>query len=71
MGFDLTPYLPLIIPLGVIQLGLSLAALIHILTHKSYKTGTRGLWIAVALLVSTAGPVIYFVFGRKEGDGDE
>jgi len=63
----LTEYLPFIIPLALIQLGLMVAALIHILRHKTYRTGNRVLWILVSVLVNTIGPILYFAIGR----GDE
>jgi len=60
-------YLPLIIPLALIQLGLMVAALIHIFRHKTYRTGNRLLWILLSVLVNTIGPILYFTIGR----GDE
>ena len=59
-------YLPFLIPLIVIQLGLMIAALVHIFTHKTYKRGNRILWVILSF-VQIIGPILYFVFGR----GDE
>ena len=59
--------LPLIIPLAVIQIGLMVAALIHIFTHNTYKAGNRVLWVIICLCVNTIGPILYFVIGK----GDE
>ena len=61
-------YLPIIIPLAVIQLGLMVAALIHIFTHKHYRYGNRIIWVIVVVLINTIGPVLYFVMGRGESD---
>ena len=67
-GLDtIRQFLPLLIPLAVIQLGLMIAALIHIFTHKTYRTGNRVLWVILCILINTIGPIIYFVLGR----GDE
>lgn len=63
---DLKEYLPFIIPLLVLQLGLMLAALISILKHKKYKTGNRALWVILSLLVSIIGPILYFVLGKTD-----
>ena len=63
----LKEYLPFLIPLAVIQLGLMIASLVHIFRHKTYCTGNHVLWIAVCVLVSTIGPVLYFAIGK----GDE
>lgn len=63
---DLKEYLPFIIPLLVLQLGLMLAALISILKHKEYKTGNRALWVILSLFVSIIGPILYFVLGKTD-----
>jgi hypothetical protein len=59
-------YIPFLIPLVVIELGLTVAALIHIFTHKTYRKGNRILWVILSF-VQIIGPVLYFVIGR----GDE
>lgn len=64
---NLQEYLPFLIPLAVIQLGLMLASLIHVLRHDTYRFGNRLLWIVVCLVVGIIGPVLYFAIGR----GDE
>ena len=63
----LKQYLPFLIPLAVIQLGLMIASLAHIFRHKTYRAGNRVLWIVVCVLVNTIGPVLYFAIGK----GDE
>jgi hypothetical protein len=59
------PYLPLLIPLIVIELGLTVTALIHIFTHKTYRKGNRVLWVILSF-VQIIGPVLYFVIGRSD-----
>ena len=66
MTIDLSGLLPILIPLIIIQLGLTVAALVHILTHKTYKTGTRAMWVIISLLINTIGPVLYFILGRSD-----
>lgn len=63
---DLKEYLPFIIPLAALQLGLMIAALVSIFKHKEYKTGNRALWVVITLLVSIVGPILYFVLGKEE-----
>jgi hypothetical protein len=63
----LTPYIPFLIPVAVIQLGLMIAALVHILRHETYKAGNRVLWIVVVVFVNIIGPILYFTIGK----GDE
>ena len=66
-GFeDIKEYLPFLITIAVLQLGLMLAALISILKHKKYKTGNRPLWVILSLLVSIIGPILYFVLGKTD-----
>jgi len=64
---ELIKYLPFLIPLAIIQLGLMVAALIHIFRHESYRMGNRVLWVVLCLLINIIGPVLYFTIGR----GDE
>jgi len=67
---DYSQYLPLIIPLAIIELGLMVAALVHIFTHKKYKVGNRLVWVIVSVLITTIGPILYFIVGRADGDDD-
>lgn len=59
--------LPFLIPLIIIQLGLMIVSLIHVLRHKTYRFGNRPLWLVVCLVISFIGPVLYFAIGK----GDE
>ena len=63
---DLQQYLPFLIPLAIVQLGLMIASLVHIFRHKTYRVGNRVLWIVVCVLVNTIGPVLYFALGKGE-----
>lgn len=58
--------LALFIPIIVLQILLSVIALVHILRHDTYKVGSRVVWIIVVLCVQTIGPILYFVIGRSE-----
>ena len=62
----LVSLLPLLIPLAIIQVGLMVAALVHILKHDTYKTGNRLMWILICVCINTIGPILYFVLGRGE-----
>lgn len=59
-------YLPFLIPLVLAQFALMGFAVYHILTHKSYKRGTRPLWLVVSILLNFIGPILYFVFGKED-----
>lgn len=56
--------IPIII-LILLELALTGAALFSIFTHKTYKRGTRLIWVLVSL-IEIVGPIIYFVFGRSD-----
>ena len=64
---ELKPYLPLIVPLVVIELILLIYVLWHINTHENYKTGNRVLWNIVALVgMNFVGPILYLVIGKED-----
>lgn len=54
----------LIAPLIVIQFVLMIMALIDI--KRIHATnGPKWIWILVVIVVNTIGPIVYFIFGRK------
>ena len=65
---ELKEMLPFLLPLAVLQFALLGFTLYHILTHNTYKRGSRGLWIAVAMIgMEFIGPVLYFLLGKEDG----
>lgn len=58
-------YLPILLPIIILELALTVAALIHVLTHKHYRFGNRIFWVTMSF-VQIVGPIVYFVFGRGE-----
>lgn len=64
---DIKEMLPFLIPLVVVEFALLGYTLYHILTHKTYKRGSRGLWIAVVLIgMNFIGPILYFLLGKED-----
>ena len=60
-------FLPFLIPLVIVQFGLPGYTLHHILTHKSYKRGTRALWLIVTIvLMNYVGPILYLLLGKED-----
>lgn len=59
-------FLPLLIPLFVVQFALAIVALVHVLRHPKYRFGNKIMWIIIVLMLSLIGPIIYFVIGRGE-----
>ncbi|HBE9251940.1 PLD nuclease N-terminal domain-containing protein [Clostridioides difficile] len=63
---NLMEYLPLLIPVIILDLILIITALVHILRHPNYKIGNKAIWIIVVLFISLIGPILYFTIGRGE-----
>jgi hypothetical protein len=58
-------YLPLIIPVLLIQLTLMIVALWDLL-HQPATRGPRWVWFVVVIFVNIIGPILYFTIGREE-----
>ena len=62
----LMPYLPMLVPVILIELTLMIIALRHVLRHRTYRFGNRVLWIFLVVLLQIIGPVLYLSIGRGE-----
>lgn len=62
---EIQPYIPLLIPLLILQLILLIAALVD-LSRRERTRGPKWVWILVILLVNIIGPLLYFVAGRQD-----
>jgi len=62
----LKDYWVFIVPLIVLQFALMAAAVIHILRHDTYKTGSRVIWLIISICVNIIGPVLYFTIGKGD-----
>lgn len=63
---EIKTYLPLLVPLIILQFALLAYTLLHILNHDTYKRGTRVLWIVIVLCVNFIGPILYLILGKEE-----
>lgn len=60
-------FLPFLIPLVLAELALLGYTLYHILTHKTYKRGSRALWLVVTIVfMNFIGPILYFLLGKED-----
>ncbi len=67
MWTEIKEYLPLLIPLVIVQFILLGYTIYHILKHDSYRRGSRALWLVIVLIgMNFIGPILYFAFGREE-----
>ena len=57
----------LIAPLLILQIVLMVVALLDI--RKIEQTnGPKLIWVLIIIFICTVGPIVYFIFGRKEYD---
>lgn len=64
---DINEMLPFIIPLVIAEFALLIYTLYHILTHRTYRHGSRILWLIVAIAgMQFIGPILYFLLGRED-----
>jgi hypothetical protein len=57
-------YLPLLIPVVLIELALMITALVDLI-RRAQTRGPKWVWVLVIVLINFIGPIIYFVAGRK------
>jgi hypothetical protein len=58
-------YLPLLVPLLLVQMVLIIAALVDVLRREKTR-GPKWLWILIIIFGELIGPIGYFVIGREE-----
>ncbi len=64
---SLTEMLPFLIPLLLAELALLVYTIRHILTHNTYKRGSRTLWLVVSIVgMNFVGPILYFLLGKED-----
>ena len=63
---EVIKYLPILLPIIIIEFILLVSALIHVLKHQNYKFGNKVMWILIVVFIQIIGPIIYFIFGRGE-----
>jgi len=68
MNTDMTEfikYLPLLIPIVLLQLGLQIWALVDLVKRETVN-GPKWVWVLIIVLGEFLGAIIYFIVGRKE-----
>lgn len=59
--------LPFLVPLILLEFILLGYTLRHILSHKTYKHGSRTVWLIVAIAgMNFIGPILYFILGKED-----
>ena len=62
MPEEIMRFLPFLVPIILIQVGLTIASLVSALRSQSFRTGSRALWVVLSF-VSFIGPILYFTIG--------
>ena len=62
---QLKEWIPLLIPVVILELALMAAALIDLVRREKTK-GPKWMWILIIVLVNLFGPIVYFLIGREE-----
>ncbi|GEK88539.1 PLD nuclease N-terminal domain-containing protein [Alkalibacterium putridalgicola] len=63
---DIMAYLPIIIPLLILQVTLMITALLHLVKNERLDRNNKIVWALVIIFVNLIGPILYLIFGRKE-----
>jgi hypothetical protein len=58
-------YLPFLIPVIVLQLGLMIFALVDLIRREKTR-GPKWLWAILIVLGELLGPILYLLIGREE-----
>ena len=59
-------YLPILIPIIILEIGLMIYSLRHVLKHDRYKFGSRTRWILIVVFIQIIGPILYLTIGRED-----
>lgn len=57
-------YLPILIPVIILEVGLMIYSLMHVLRHSKYKFGNKTMWIIIVILIQIIGPILYLIIGK-------
>ena len=63
---EIMEYLPLLLPLFIIQVALMVVALVDLIRRQQVLGDNKLLWGLLIVLVSFIGPILYLVVGRKD-----
>ena len=64
---EIMEFLPFLIPLVIAEFTLFGYTLYHILSHQTYKRGSRALWLVITIVfMNFVGPILYFILGKED-----
>ena len=63
----LRPYIPFLVPIILLQLGLMIFALVDLARRPATAAnGPRWAWAFIIIFINIIGPIAYFLIGRRE-----
>lgn len=62
---NIKPYIPYLIPIVLIELGLLVYALVDLIRRERTK-GPKWMWGIIIVVVNIFGPIIYLLLGRED-----
>jgi len=63
---DFINYLPMLIPVMLIQLGLQIYSIINLVKRERVRFNNKAIWALIILVGGTIGTIIYLVFRGDE-----
>ena len=64
---ELRSYIPLLIPLLIIEIGLLIIALVDLIRRENVKHLPKWAWAVIIIVLNFIGPIAYLIVGREEG----
>ena len=66
--FTMSEILLIIVPIVLVEVVLGIMALLGIFKFYGCRNGNKTIWALVAVFIQIIGPVLYFAFGKGEGE---
>lgn len=66
MFAEITEFLPIIIPLLILQLILLVIAMGHLVKNDHLENTNKIIWAFVIIFINIIGPIVYLTFGRRD-----
>ena len=64
---ELRSYIPLLLPLLIIEIGLLIIALVDLIRRENVKHLPKWAWAVIIIVLNFIGPIAYLIVGREEG----
>lgn len=64
---ELRSYIPLLLPLLIIEIGLLVISLVDLIRRENVKHLPKWAWAVIIIVINFIGPIAYLIIGREEG----